>query len=284
VTTDTSPSKTEFDTHYAFLLKRVLAAKPEYNRRTKTYVRAIDGAFFRMSSFPILGLRDIRPLWSCAEAVWFLAGQNGVEFFHKWDMHSWDKFAGKLGEVESATGFRWRYGFGCDQLNVLLDKLRTDPSNRQGVLQTWHPDKDMVNPGPNAPCLTTWHFHIINGRLNVSVMQRSGDLYFGVPHDVLGCRLVQELLAAELGVPPGKVSYLVSNAHLYQDQWKAAEEMIFREEACDKRADYPIDLNLQTSHGTRALRGDASVVEEVHTRIRNFYRPFPAIKGPSLVK
>ena len=280
----TSQGKTEFDAYYAFLLRRVLSCKPEMNCRTGQQVRAIDGAFFRLTGFPILNLRDFNPLWDCAEAVWFMAGDSDVTFMHKFGLRNWDPFMDGQGQVQSATGYRWRHGFGFDQLGTVLAKLRTDPSSRQAVLQTWNPVDDLVHPGPNAPCLTTWHFHVINGKLNVSVMQRSGDLYFGVPHDVLGCRLIQELMAALLGLLPGNVSYMVSNAHLYEDQWKAAEEMIYREDTCAAKASYPADLCLDGAIGTRALRGDAQVVEEVHSRIRRFYKPFPAIKGPKLVK
>lgn len=277
-----------FDIAYAHGLRVLLDQPIEPNTRTKRRVKAAHGLLFQFGPdvIPLLTLRDIKPLWACAEAVWFVGGGTNSTFMKKFGFNVWDKFSREDGFVESATGFRWRSAFEVDQLKELISKLSEDPSNRQGILTSWDPKKDNLSPGKNVPCVDMWHFHILAKRLHMSVLQRSGDMYFGVPHDILGSRLVQELLAARLGVRPGAISYLVSNAHLYEDQWPAAEEMLARAEKMMLKAEKinvdHKDLNLTAEDFVRAAICDDVLPLELAKKVNAIYNPWPAITGPKL--
>ena len=276
--------KTEFDLSYSMLLKRVMAQKPQKDKRTGLMVRSIDGAFFKDRRVPILNLRDIKPLWTCAEAVWFMAGDCEVDFMNMFGFKNWDMFADDKGRVQSATGYRWRRRHGPDQLTCIIDKLYKDKTARRGVLLSWNPVDDLINDSPNAPCVVAWHLHVIDDKLHMSAFQRSCDLYFGFPHDILGSRLIQEMVAPLIGVGVGNISYFISNGHLYEDQWQAAEEMMARE-ASERDISYgPDSLELKPNIGMAAMNGDPEVVEYLMKRLLKFYDPWPAIKGPRLVK
>jgi thymidylate synthase len=273
----------EFDIAYSRALRTILDKPPALNQRTGKKCRAIHGLHFHLHDTPLLTLRDIKPLWACAEAVWFLSGSDDASWMASFGFRTWEKFADGDGRVRSATGWRWRAAFNVDQVGNILSKLSADPSNRQAVLLSWDPALDAERPGPNAPCVMVWHVHLLDGRLHMSVLQRSGDMYFGVPHDVFGSRLVQELLAAGLGAAPGELSYLVSNAHLYEDQWGPAEEMLARADESNGAVGLPVDLDLSRKHLDRALSGDKFLVWEMSDTIRRAYDPWPAIAGPRLV-
>lgn len=280
---------TAFDIAYADALHVLMAQTPTANARTKKKVRAAHGLLFQFSPgmMPFLTLRDIKPLWACAEAVWFLAGGETTFYMEKFGFNVWKKFADDQGFVNSATGYRWRRAFGVDQVRELMHKLTKDPTSRQGVLSSWDPKEDNLNPGKNVPCVDMWHFHILEKQLHMSVLQRSGDMYFGVPHDVLGSHIVQQLLAAGLGVKPGAMSYLVSNAHLYEDQWAAAEEMMARAERMNRwgegLAKMPESLGFDKNDFLNAMLGDYKLPIEMDRRIEKFYLPWPTIEGPKLV-
>ena len=279
----------EFDLAYANALHVLLDQAPAVNARTGVKVKAAHGMLFQFAPhvIPLLTLRDIKPLWACAEAVWFMGGGLSAHYMEKFGFKIWEKFADADKFVRSATGYRWRKHFGVDQIKHLIRKLTDDPSSRQGVVSSWDPLEDNLNPGLNVPCVDTWHFHIIDGFLHMSVLQRSGDMYFGVPHDVFGSRIVQELLAAGLGVVPGGVSYLVSNAHLYEDQWQAAEEMLGRAERMARRGDKAkinnINLRLTRDDFMRSMVCDEALPLEIYRKVAEIYDPWPAIAGPKLV-
>lgn len=278
-------SVTKFDLDYAAVLAEILRKEPVLNARTGRKVKAVHGVHFRTHEayLPILTLRDIKPLWSCAESVWFVGGGSHVNFMRSFGFKSWDAFADPRGAVASATGFRWRQAFGgVDQLSEVMAKLSKDPTTRQAVMLSWVPPWDLVQPGPNAPCVIAWHFEVLEDKLHMSVMQRSADMFFGFPHDILGFSIVQELMADGLHLQPGVISYHVSNAHLYEDQWWPALKMLARASSA-RLEDVNYRLPLRDTDWGRALMMDEALPRELHAMILQTYKPWPAIVGPRLV-
>ena len=273
----------QFDKDYAHVLAQILRMESTVNARTGKRVKAIHGVHFRTTEFPILHLRDIKPLWSCVEAVWFLSGGKSVEFMQNFGFNNWDVFADKNGFALSATGYRWREAFGVDQLQLVFSKLKNDPTSRQCVLISWQPEFDLVKPGANVPCIIAWHLEIMNGALHMSVMQRSADMFFGLPHDILGFRIVQEFFAGALGVKVGAISYHISNAHLYEDQWYAGLTMVSRA-IYDSKKPGEFDLKIDSAEWWRALAGKVDIPRILYNRLMAWYSPWPAIRGPRLVK
>jgi thymidylate synthase len=277
---------TLFDSKYALALSRIMECMPSKNERTGKWVRALNGLYIHTLDFqfPIVHLRDISPMWSCAESVWFLSGARSTDLMQKYGFGTWDKFSGPDGMVHSATGYRWRAAHAVDQLQAVLDKLAADRTSRQAVMISWLPQKDLLDPGPNAPCILTWHFHIMDNRLHMNVLQRSADMYFGFPHDILGFRIVQELMAAKLKTRVGEVGYLISNAHLYEDQWSAATQMMARAMSAGPMEAGDFALTVDEHTIGKAMDGLDSLPLEMYQQINGWYKPWPAISGPRLVK
>lgn len=281
-----------FDQAYAQALGQIMDASAHKNERTGKMVKAKAGIALHTPPgfFPLVRLRDIKPLWTCAEVVWFMSGSKDAKWMDDFGFKVWNKFADEAGLVWSATGYRWRHHFDVDQLKEVMAKLRRDPTTRQAVLLSWDPYQDLLNPGPNAPCVMIWHLHVVDGMLHVSVLQRSADMYFGLPHDILGTKLVLELMAAGLGLRSGGISYLVSNAHLYEDQWEAAEEMMYRADMANHGSTEYLwdnggwDLRLSADDFARAYAGDRKLVTELHVKLMEHYTPWPTISGPKLVR
>lgn len=277
-----------FDVLYAIALDKILCAPVDTNFRTGKKVRAVHGVNFALvpGQLPLLTLRDIKPMWTCAEVVWFLRGDPSAAFMEKYGFKVWSKFADESGFVRSATGYRWRKAFGVDQVWNVIDKLRRDVSSRQCVLLSWDPRLDAERPGPNAPCVMIWHVHVIGQELHMSVLQRSADMYFGLPHDILGSRLIQEILAAYLGLHAGGLMYSISNAHLYEDQWGPAEEMLRRAESVPTATLCGPDFGLTAANFQNIMMPpgpDDRAVEDLFENVMSIYKPWPPIAGPKLV-
>ena len=274
-----------FDMKYTYILKHVLSMESYRNVRTGKNVKAVPTVYLEIykDSFPALTLRDIKPLWSFAEAVWFTSGSSNLDFMHKFKFNTWDKFSDPDGKVRSATGYRWRHMFGIDQLANVVMALDQDRSTRRAVLNNWSPYVDLAHAGKNVPCIVSVHLHILNEALHMSVFQRSADLFFGFPHDILGMRIIQELVAARLEVRIGTLGYFISNAHLYEDQWDAASEMITRGMALNVDHTEIFNLNLKKEHYYRAFAGDSTLVTELYDYFKKWYKPLAEIKGPRIV-
>ncbi len=60
----------------------------------------------------------------------------------------------------------------------------------------------------------------------MTAMMRSNDAYLGLPHDVFCFTMMQELVAAELGLEVGEYTHMVGSMHLYDDDRDKAAQYI----------------------------------------------------------
>lgn len=274
---------TEFDRKYSDCLRQILEhGIEETNERTGHKVKAIPGMHFQVENgFPLLSLRKIAPRVFAAEQVWFMLGsRKPVEFIDQYTK-IWNDFTNINGVVNSAYGFRWRYYFGRDQIGLLVKLLEKEPSSRQGVVITWDAADDGLNPElkkKNVPCPISFTVNIIGDKLHIHSIFRSNDMVVGCPFDVAGFALLQRILAARLGVGIGIYSHSISNAHIYDVHYDAAEELIRREGQKNE-----IELNAQPDWFSRAESGDVKLVDEIVELLDTQYSPAPPIKGLPVV-
>lgn len=275
----------KFDKIYQALLKDIMGkGVREVNQRTGHETAALPGLSFSLDiekdGFPLLALRKVPTRIFIAEQVWFISGARKPDDFLRDFTRIWDDFTNPGDVVTVAYGYRWRRHFGRDQLGKLVALLERDPSSRHGVVVTWDPAGDGlggVSKG-NVPCPYTFTVNIIGGRLNLMNVVRSNDMILGFPHDVAGFALLQLILAQKLGVRPGVYTHTISNAHVYDTHYAAAEEMIGRAASQPR-----IFLALPDSSYDRAERKDHELVEEINSDLQAQYKPQASIKGLRIV-
>ena len=276
---------TKFDSLYQDILRRIMSeGVREKNARTGHEVCAVPGMHFSIDvekdGFPILTLRKIPIKMFIAEQIWFVSGARKPADFLRDFTKIWDAFTNPADTVTVAYGYRWRKHFGRDQLGALLKLLKKDPTSRHGVIVTWDPASDGLGgtKRANVPCPYTFTVNIIGGRLHLHNMVRSNDMVLGFPADVAGFALLQCILAQKLGVGVGVYSHSISNAHVYDNQYEAVEEMLNRTN--DHR---PIKVVLPKNTFDRAEKKDIKLVEEIAGPIMAQYEPLPAIGGLTIV-
>lgn len=175
---------------------------------------------------PLVTLR--KTAWNLAirEMEWFLSGDPKCpdELAHWW--------AGQLNEEGCYTagyGMQLRdYGHrltvqGWDQIANLIDGLRTHPNGRRHITTTWNP-VDMakiteINQNPNTP--TTCHgtitqYFVRQGKLYITLYERSADVMLGVPHNWMQYWAFLLWLAYHCGYEPGSLRWVFGDLHLYQ--------------------------------------------------------------------
>ncbi len=276
---------TKFDSMYQDMLRRIITeGVREKNARTGHEVCAVPGMHFSIDiekdGFPILTLRKIPIKMFVAEQIWFISGARKPADFLRDFTKIWDAFTNPADTVTVAYGYRWRKHFGRDQLGLLVKLLKKDPTSRHGVIVTWDPASDGLGgtKKANVPCPYPFTVNIIGGRLHLHNMVRSNDMVLGFPADVAGFALLQCILAQKLGVGVGVYSHSISNAHVYDNQYKAVEEMLKRTN--DHK---PIKVVLPKNTFDRAEKKDIKLVEEIAGPIMAQYQPLPAISGLQIV-
>ena len=88
----------------------------------------------------------------------------------------------------SGTG---KMGYHFGDFNDLLDRLKDDPNTRQAFFAIWHP-QDQNNDGVRLPCTIGYHFMVRQGKINVTYLIRSCDIFRHFRNDIyMTVRLAQ---------------------------------------------------------------------------------------------
>ena len=274
---------TQFDEQYKDAVREIMNNGIEiYSERQNCYTKAIPGIVFSLDKgFPLLTLRKIPIKLFVAEQIWFLMGEQDPKVFLNKFTHIWDDFTEEDGTVPGAYGYRWRKHFGKDQIKNVIDLLSEDPSSRHGVVVAWDPSRDIQTLGEkkkNVPCPYTFTVNIMGNMLHLHLVIRSNDMILGCPHDVAGFGLLQRFLAAKLGVKVGKLTCSISNAHIYDNHFDAAYELLDR--ANDHKE---IELYHNPDWFDRAEKGDEKLAQEIINTLTSQYNPSDSIRNLKIV-
>lgn len=138
------------------------------------------------------------------------------------------KFPGDLGRV---YGVQWRHwqrpdGKEVDQLKEVIERIKTMPHDRRHVVTAWNPGEldQMALP----PCHMLFQFFVANGKLSVHMVQRSCDMFLGVPFNIASYALLLAMVAQVTGLTPHECILTLNDAHIYHDHFEAVGEQLAR--------------------------------------------------------
>jgi thymidylate synthase len=283
---------TKFDQIYKDMVTKVMnegedelnKSKQAGSERATYYTRAVPGMHFSIDiekdGFPLLTLRKVPVKAPIAEQSWFILGSRKPEDFLRDYTKIWDAFTNPNDVVTVAYGYRWRKHFGRDQLQMLIDLLKSEPGSRHGVVVMWDPSQDglSLTKKKNVPCPYTFTANIIGGRLHLHLMIRSNDIILGTPFDVAGFAFLQCVLAQKIGVRTGIYSHSISNAHIYDSHFEAAKELMKRTNDHKK-----IVLELPENTFEEIEKRNKEVVDKIIENLTSQYTPMDAISGIKIV-
>lgn len=105
------------------------------------------------------------------------------------------------------------------QIVDVVNKLQADPNTRQAVIQIWEKEKDSQHRVPmprDIPCTLVITFGTeFGGRLTMSVVMRSNDVWLGLPFDVFQFRQLHRTVANCLGRDVGEYTHHAVSMHAY---------------------------------------------------------------------
>lgn len=163
--------------------------------------------------------------------------------------------AAALEGVEYSYGQRLRQQKNVDQIQLLIANLRQTPHTRRALAVTWDIEKDLTNEKP--PCLILVEFLIQEHLLYLTAFFRSNDMFHAWPRNAFGLRKLQYTVASALGMACGNLTIISSSAHIYQNNWAAASQVLLEHHAPFKRIGDP--------RGNLILRLKDNVIFITHT-------------------
>ena len=199
---------------------------PAHTIKTFGYVTRYDLS----KEFPILTLRSQGFKGAVKECLWIF--QKKSTNIKDLGLHIWDAWADENGDLGKTYAYALRekikYPEGeFDQVDYLLYQLKNNPMDRRMMLQLFDPHNVIDTKLP--PCVMTYLFDVADGKLNMTVIQRSADaLAAGAAGgwDEIGEAVLQHMLAQVSGLQVGTMVHLVNNLHVYDRHMQYIDEII----------------------------------------------------------
>ena len=288
------------DKKYQQLLSDIIAFGVEKKDRTGTGTISEFGHQIRhkmSEGFPLLTTKKMHWNSIVTELLWFLRGDTNIKFLLDYDCHIWDgdtyknyleetqheasytkeqfinliktdkDWANVWGDLGPIYGKQWREWNGIDQIQYLINELKTNPDSRRLMVNAWNVGElhQMVLP----PC--HYGFQIYTSELSderryniwfnnnyetgmerffdpnnlpdfdnsyytptpkrtISLMwnQRSVDTFLGLPFNIASYGLLLEIIAKEVNMIPDELIGNLGDVHLYKNHIEQAKEQISR--------------------------------------------------------
>lgn len=247
-------TKTLDEENYLNLVKKIifLDVKLKENRtniKTKHLFNQHLEFSLKNNSFPLLTTKFVKFDNVLLELLWFISGNTDSKKLAEQGVNIWnengsrkfldncgfkDREEGDLGPV---YGFQWNHfgasyktckddysNQGINQLENVINLIKTDPTSRRIILTAWNPKdiSNMVLP----PCHCFVQFFVEEGELICLLFQRSGDLGLGVPYNIASYALFVIMLAHVTNLKPGKLYITFGDAHVYENHFSALEQQV----------------------------------------------------------
>jgi thymidylate synthase len=182
--------------------------------------------------FPILTLRNIN--WKAAidEMLWvYVKMSNNVN-----DLNSkiWDSWADEKGFVQKAYGHQIAkptMGFPS-QMHYVLHEIKNNPTSRRIQMNMFSAEEQETKANESLiECAYATHFSVQNGKLHMTLIQRSGDFLTAAGAggwNVVQYAALQHAIAKECNLDVGMFVHFVQDLHLYDKHVEQANELLRR--------------------------------------------------------
>lgn len=225
--------------------------------------------FNLQEGFPLLTTKKVFTKGIIHEVLWFIKGetniqylvQNGVGIWNDWPFQSYlkqnnleekfpkysdewkaemknfvekiktdDKFAQQYGELGPVYGKQWRNFEGVDQLQNVINDIKSKPDSRRLIVSAWNPkDIPVMAKSGLPPCHTLFQFYVADGKLSCQLYQRSADVFLGVPFNIASYALITHMIAQACNLEVGDFVHTFGDAHIYSNHMNQVEEQLSRE-------------------------------------------------------
>jgi len=255
------------------------------------------------NQFPILTTKKVYWKGVVEELLWFIRGETDSKKLEKEKVFIWkDNTTREFlngrgldypeGEIGPGYGFQWRnFGgtykcfnnlwgekmidkaqTGVDQLERVIDEIKTNPNSRRLVVSAWNPQQ--IDRMALPPCHMTFQFQVEDDyKLNCHLLQRSADCFLGIPFNISSYALLTYVIAEIVGLEPGCFVITGVDCHIYKNHIEQVKTQL-------KRIPYPFP-RLKIHKNIKSLK-DIEELQYEDLELIN-YKYHPTIKAPMAI-
>jgi len=203
-------------------------------------------------SFPAVTTKKLAFKACLSELLWFIEGSTDerrlAEILHGtrdsekktiWTANSKDFGSNNLGPVYGKQWRQWETNRSVtfkdetvplviDQLQELIESIKTNPTSRRHILTAWNPGE--IDQMALPPCHCFAQFYVSSdNKLSCQIYQRSCDLFLGVPFNIASYSLLTHMIAQVCGLEVGDLVHVLGDAHIYLNHLEQVKEQLQRE-------------------------------------------------------
>lgn len=184
-------------------------------------------------------VRDANPYFHFMESLWMMDGRKDLKSISEFSSNI-AQFSDDGHTLNGAYGFRWRYHYGEDQLLEIAAMLNREPDTRRAVLTMWDPIFDLNSGSLDIPCNTHVYFKIREGKLHMSVCNRSNDIVWGcLGANAVHFSVLHEWMATATNTQVGAYTHFADSWHYYVENPTVKKlNMANLEEVASNAGDY----------------------------------------------
>ena len=243
---------------YINLLSDILANGTYRVDRTNVGTISVFGRQLRFNNinenFPLLTTKKVYWKGVAEELLWFLRADTNANNLKNKKVHIWDGNTSREyldsvgldhyeeGECGPFYGFQWRHfgadyntmhddysGKGIDQVNKVIDTIKTNPYSRRLIVSAWNPtalDQMCLNP-----CHVMYQFYCNPDKkeLSVHMYQRSADVFLGLPFNIASTATFLSLISYLTDYTPKDVIVSLGDTHIYSNHVEQCKIQMERE-------------------------------------------------------
>ena len=284
------------DQKYQDLLSEILTNGTEKKDRTGTGTISTFGKQIRhkiSEGFPLLTTKKMAIKSIMTELKWFLKGDTNIKYLVENGCNIWNgdafknyinqtneykgswpdlmeeyialikidnKFADRWGELGPIYGAQWKKWDGIDQIQEVINTLKTNPDSRRMLVSAWNVNYldemvlppchygfqvysrelnlderiDYYNKGKISKSSDYFHEHmdmmgVPKRAISLSWNQRSVDTFLGLPFNIASYAMLLCLIAEEVNMVPEEIIGNLGDTHLYLNHLDQAKEQISRD-------------------------------------------------------
>lgn len=237
---------------YLALLLDIMENGEDHSDRTGVGTKSVFGRQFRHDmrrGFPLLTTKKLPFRWVAEELKWFLSGSSseadlrakGVDIWKEWaDAKTTERFGREEGDLGPVYGVLWRsFPVGwtkgenpnhpkqVDQIEWLLNEMKSNPNSRRLIVSGWHPYYQTRVALP--PCHTLWQVKCHgDNEASLHLYARSIDSFLGLPFNIASYGLLLSLLCKLTERKPRELIISFGDVHIYNNHFAQVKEQIQR--------------------------------------------------------
>lgn len=234
------------DYPYLQLIEHILSTGVRKHTRTGIDTYSVWGHQLRFDvsddTIPLLTTKRVHTKSIIHELLWMISGNTNVRYLQDNGVSIWNEWTNESGDLGPIYGAQWRawpiytqQGYdtklyrhenNVDQLQHVIDKIKTDPNDRRLIVSAWNVADLPYMALP--PCHYSYQFNVTQGKLSLLVNMRSCDVGLGLPFNLVQYALLLRMVARITGLQPGELVWSGADVHIYVNHIDALKLQLTR--------------------------------------------------------